>query len=65
MRERVRREQAKRERDELLEALRGTRERPLRSREDEERGEAPPPDTGTSPLVVVTVVRSIGGMRRR
>jgi hypothetical protein len=39
--ERTRREQAERERDELLEALRGVEERPLRYREGEERGEVP------------------------
>jgi excisionase family DNA binding protein len=43
--ERVRREQAERERDELLEALRGGSERPLRNRAGEESGEVPSPDT--------------------
>ena len=44
--DRVRREQAERERDELLEALRGVEERPLRYREGGEvRGEVPLSDT--------------------
>ena len=43
--ERVRREQAERERDELLEALRGVPERSETYREGEERGEVPTSDT--------------------
>jgi helix-turn-helix protein len=46
--ERLLREQAERERDELLEALRGVPEPPLSYREDEERGGVPPSYPGES-----------------